>query len=119
MQGWEVLTSDSKTLKNGKTIYSYEAFFTPDGVEGGALIDTSKFVMQNPPVISGTYRGSGALKGVTVDYELTINMFTADYCYNHPYCEMPGTACVYLYEMPEPAPFAWNVTGYVSGWDEN
>ena len=117
MIGWEVLTYDTKTLRTDRTISSFEAFFTPDAVAAGALIDNSKFVMQDPPVISGTYRGTGALKGVTVDYELTLNFLTADYCYDHPYCDTPGAACVYLHDMGAP-PFSWNMTGYVSGWDE-
>jgi hypothetical protein len=74
MNGWEVLTSNSKLSKNNTGYYWGDAVLTPDLHAGtGTLVDQFKFNAQQSANISGTYSGTGDLDGTTVEYELSVD----------------------------------------------
>ena len=68
--GWEVLTSKFKTTKSGKVYYMGTATLTPDGYAGKNTLKENFNLLQDGSLPSGTYTGTGDLKGVTVDYQL-------------------------------------------------
>ncbi len=84
MNGWEVLTSNSRLSKNNTGYYWGEAVLTPDLYAAtGTLVDAFKFNAQQSASISGTYSGTGDLDGTTVDYELAVDP-NAAFCANLP-----------------------------------
>jgi len=111
MNGWEVLTFDSKQMKNGKQYSEGETYFIPNNINAGAFAEEFNFLVTAN--ISGMYQGIGSLKGVTADYVLAVNADDPEYCYDHPYCDDPGTDCTYLTDIPGQDPFGFHVTGTI------
>ena len=74
MNGWEDQANNSKLTKSGIEFFWGYAEFVPDGYAGtGALVEDFKFKAEEILYgASGTFTGTGALEGVTVDYELSI-----------------------------------------------
>jgi hypothetical protein len=73
MNGWEDQTNNSKLTKSGVEFFWGRAEFIPDGLAGtGALVEDFKYKSEEiASGVSGTFTGTGALEGVTVDYELS------------------------------------------------
>jgi len=73
MNGSEDQANNSKLTKSGIEFYWGDAEFVPDGYAGiGALVEKFKFKAEEIlNGVSGTFTGTGALEGVTVDYELS------------------------------------------------
>jgi len=67
--GWEVLTSNTKSLEDGGGYNWGEAVLTPDS-GAGTLVDQFKFPVKQADNIRGTYIGTGDYEGVIVDYAL-------------------------------------------------
>jgi hypothetical protein len=73
MNGWEDQANNSKLTRSGIEFYWGNAVLVPDIYAGiGALVEKFKFKAEEIlNGVSGTFKGTGALEGVTVDYELT------------------------------------------------
>ena len=73
MNGWEDQANNSKLPRSGIEFYWGHADFVPDGYAGiGALVEKFKFNAEEIlNGVSGTFTGTGALEGVTVDYDLS------------------------------------------------
>lgn len=72
MNGWEVQSNNSKETK-GIAFYWGDAEFIPDGfARTDALVEEFKYKDKEiARGVSGTFTGTGALEGVTVDYSLS------------------------------------------------
>lgn len=113
VKGWEVLTSKFKTTKSGKVYYMGTATLTPDGYEGKNTLKENFNLLQDGSLPAGTYTGTGNLKGVTVEYQLTPYYPGGDPAVlvgmcatSHPYCET-GT-CV-----PTAGEWGWIMSGVI------
>jgi len=113
VMGWEVLTSKFKTTKSGKVYYMGTATLTPDGYGGKDTLKENFNLLQDGSLPSGTYTGTGDLKGVTVDYQLIPYLPGGDpavlaqmYAEAPPYCETG--VCV-----PTAGEWGWSMSGVV------
>ena len=116
LSGWEVLTVDVTYKKDGSQYSDGQTYMVPDNIAVGAFFEEFSILVTD--VLTGTYHGVGSLTGVTVDYTIPINWDDPDYCYDHPYCDDPGTACEYLHEMVDQEPFGYYIYGTIYGLDE-
>jgi len=114
LNGWEVLTSQFKTAKSGNVFYMGTATLTPDGYEGKDALKENFNLLQDGSLPSGTYTGTGDLKGVTVDYQLI--PYTGDpsvlvsMCsMSPPYCEDSENYCI-----PTAGMFGWSMSGVIN-----
>ncbi len=116
MHGWETLTSNTKATSAGGGYSWGEAVLEPDDY-AGTLVDNFKFPVKQSENISGTYEGTGALDGVTVDYALAPAMPGT----------LPETACQEVpwtcgpFDPTNPAPTTCEymppgVGYFMSGW---
>lgn len=100
--GWDVMTFDSKFVRDIRQYTTGEHYLTPDDYAVGAIREEMIDLLIEDEPISGTMVGMGSLDGVSVEYTTTLNMGNAEYCYNHPYCDDPGANCTYLDELSPP-----------------
>jgi hypothetical protein len=105
MNGTELMHASWKQTKSGTQFQSGELVMTPDVYVGtGAFEEKFKFKIDPAAPITGTYTGTGDLKGVSADYELTPN---------------EGVFCEETFDWASACPtcMPFNPGGYnMSGW---
>jgi hypothetical protein len=114
VMGWEVLISQFKTAKNGKVFYMGTATLTPDGYGGKDTLKENFNLLQDGSFPAGTYKGTGSLKGVTVEYQLvpypmagTPDPVLAGLCsVSPPYCDTG--VCI-----PTAGIWGWSMSGVI------
>ena len=112
MNGWEVLTSNTKSTTSGGGYNWGEAVLTPD-LGSGTLVDEFKFPVKQDDSIRGTYIGTGNYEGVTVDYALGPFMPLPSVCPDMPPQCTDGTYdCV-----PVPPGLGYYINGEVNPAD--
>lgn len=118
MRGWEVLTSNSKLSSAGSGFYWGVAVLTPDEYAGtGTLVDNFEFKAKDAASISSTYVGTGALEGVSVDFQLTLDPAPAFCSEVPPQCGDGTMPCIPVCEACEPPfnqPFGYLMNGSIN-----
>lgn len=111
INGWDVMTFDFTTDRDGRQYTTGDIFFIPDEYAAGAFQE-QLFNLLITDSMPGRFLGLGSLAGVTVDYTLSVNLPEAEYCFDHPYCDDHPGACFYLPELGAP-PIGYDFTGTV------
>jgi hypothetical protein len=113
ISGWEVLTSQFKTAKNGKQFYMGTATLTPDGYEEAGTLKENFNILQDGSLPAGTYTGTGELEGLTVEYQLI--PYSGDPAVlvvmcseSPPYCNEDGAVCIPMAGM-----WGWSMSGVI------
>jgi len=112
MQGPEVMITVWKQTKSGVTFQSGELVMTPYSYEGiGAFEEKFKIKLDGSD-ITGIYKGTGALKGVTATYHLEGPIPAPEY-----FCDVDFDWASLCPEcVPLPFPNGYEMSGWIEGY---
>lgn len=110
MNGSEVMHAVWTQTKSGVTFQTGQLVMTPNMyVDTGAFEEKFKFKLEEGAAISGIYRGTGELKGVTATYELSEMPYVCDPDFNS---SVLCPDCV-----PFPFPMGYDMEGWIEGYE--
>ena len=117
VNGWEVLTSGMKATKKVYWL-SWTGVLIPTayvGTPGTTLSETAEIKTKDLSTLSGTWQGTGALEGTSVDYVLTVNPTATASCPSEqpPQCADIEGGCLPAVP-PYTEPVVYDMSGFVN-----